>query len=151
MNKLSKMICILAITSVLIISIASYIIVTSPAPTGPGPIELEVQADKPSYLVGENVTFSIYVYNPQNWSVFYPSSMMYSIGTDSRGANFGYAAPFPVFQPHSKTLFYTHTWRTELSNGTLIEPGNYTFSVSLDGRVDYGVPANCTVTIREGY
>lgn len=149
MNRALKIISILGVIIVLVISVVSYIIITSPAPTGPGPIELEIQVDKPSYLVGENVTFSIYVYNPQNWSVIYPTVMTYSIGNYSSNANFDYVEPVPVFQPHTKTLFFTHVWKTELANGTLIEPGKYTLSVTLDGRVDYGEPASCTVEIRE--
>ena len=78
---------------------------------GPGPIEIEVTAYKPFYLQGEEVNFTIYVNNPQNWPVAYPTSIIYIIEKDSvyvadlGGGQISWTIPMPTFSPHSKTLF----------------------------------------------
>lgn len=120
----------------------------APSPSGPGPVEIDVQTDKASYIQGENVTFNIYVYNPHNWSVSKADSLTYDVGKDRQWVCISYVGT-PTFPPHSKSLFFTHTWNTMIGgvNGTVVQPGNYTFTAQLNGPIDYGPSANCTVTI----
>jgi hypothetical protein len=127
---------------------------------GPGPVEIEVISDKPFYLQGEKVNFTIYVNNPHDWPVPYPNSVRYIIEKDDLyvaslgGGQIDYPAPFPMFPPNSKRLYqeFLMTWNQKTNlNGTLVQvqPGNYTLTVSFDGAVDYGDSSNCTFEIRE--
>ncbi len=125
---------------------------------GSGPVDIEVTPDKPFYLQGEEVNFTIYVNNPHNWSVTYPNSVRYILEKDGLyvaslgGGQINYPAPFPMFPPHSKIAYreFLMPWnqKTDL-NGTLVqaEPGNYTFIVSLTGP-SFDDSGNCTFEIR---
>ncbi len=148
-----KRIYAIAIIAVLIVAALSYVVytLTYVAPTGPGPVEIEVVTDKPSFLQGEEVQFSIYVNNPHEWRVLYPSSVMYQIESDVRGASIDYTNPYPSFPAHSRILFETHVWDQKTgtgSNQTLVQPGNYTLTVTFNGPVDYGAPTNYTFEIK---
>jgi hypothetical protein len=126
---------------------------------GSDPVEIEVIPNKPFYLQGEEVNFTIYVNNPNDWSVPYPNSVRYIIEKDGLyvaslgGGQIDYVAPFPMFPPQSKTLYreFLMLWNQKMDrNGTLeqVQPGNYTFAVLFDGAVDYGDSGNCTFEIR---
>jgi hypothetical protein len=120
--------------------------------TGPGPIDIEVTADKPFYLQGEEVNFTIYVNNPQDWPVEHPFNVNYQMGNESVDTCIDYVPGLqPSFPAHSRTMFGTFPWILESESGsniTLLEPGNYTFTVSFGGRVDYGDSGNCTFEVR---
>lgn len=136
---------IVAISLTLLISLAFLTTYT-----GPGPVEIEITSDKPSYLLGENITFSIYVNNPHDWQVEKPSQIICTLANMSRVSNVDYAYRV-VFPAHSRTYLDMYWWdqREGLAgNRTLVQPGNYTLTVSLGGPVDYGEPGNCTVTIK---
>jgi hypothetical protein len=117
---------------------------------GPGPVEIEVTPDKPSYLQGEEVQFSICVNNEQNWRVIYPNTVTYRIGEDWALTIEGdYGSFVEYFPAHSRTLYRTYVWNQPIGeNSTLAQPGNYTFIVSFEGPVNYGNSGNCTFEIR---
>ena len=126
---------------------------------GIGAVDIEVTPDKPFYLQGEEVNFTIYVGNPHNWSVAYPCSVRYMIEKDGvdiaslGGGQIMYSAPHPTFHPHSKTLYreFLMPWnqKTNLNKTRVqVEPGNYTFTVSLEGP-SFDNSGNCTFEIRQ--
>ena len=123
---------------------------------GPGPIDIEVIADKPFYMQGEPINFTIYVNNPQNWSVPEPLGISYVMTMNddefvfgnSKNINFGDKQP--LFPAHSKTLYETRIWDGKVGssdNRTLASPGVYKYTVAFDGPVDYGNSGNCTFEI----
>jgi hypothetical protein len=125
---------------------------------GPGPVEIEVVSDKPFYMQGEEVNFTIYVTNPQNWSVPEPYGVTYEMhrnGSEVFGGNvqISFAInPPPSFPPHSRKLYETRVWDGKVGPGdnrTLAPPGTYTYTVLFGGTVDYGNSGNCTFEIRQ--
>jgi len=122
---------------VLVGVVLAVAVIASTPPTGGGPVEIQIITGKPSYAPDEQVHFSVYINNPHDWRVPYPSMISYQIGSGFEGKiipNYSY------FSPHSKTLLDTYTW-------SMRQMGNYTLTVTLRGNVDYGNPANCTVNI----
>ncbi|MBN1357352.1 hypothetical protein JW988_01150 [Candidatus Bathyarchaeota archaeon] len=126
---------------------------------GSGPVDIEVASDKPFYLQGEEVNFTIYVNNPHDWAVPYPNSVSYLIEKDGLyvtsigGGQITYAEPHPVFSPNSQTTYQEllMPWDQKISgNETNVqaEPGNYTLTVTFNGAVDYGDSGNCTFEIQ---
>jgi len=114
-------------------------------------------ADKPFYMQGEEVRFSIQVNNQQNWQVEYPSELSYAITQDGHFVDgfklFVDPPPGAVstFPAHSTKLYDTYVWDQKTGTGdnqTLVQPGNYMFSVSFRGSVNYGDSGNCTIEIR---
>jgi len=122
---------------------------------GPGPVYIdEVTADKPYYLQGEEVNFTVTVNNPQDWSVRYPGYVAYMIEKDDLiiaegGVNINYAMPILTFPSHSRIAYRPPlSWNQKIDvNGTLAAPGNYTLMVSLSGP-SYNPSGNCTIEIR---
>jgi hypothetical protein len=137
---------------VLFLILATLMLVLSnPGPTGPGPVEINVITEKDRFARGEVITFSIYVNNTHDWNVPQPSTITYQIGSYIQSAYIDYASPLPTFPAHSYTLLMTYSWNQKmgnLGNQTLVEPGIYTITVSLGGKVDYGPPGNRTITIQ---
>ena len=118
--------------------------------TGPGPVEIQVTTEKPSYLQGETANFTIHVYNFQTWSVPYPSRVDYKIGEDSITKLISLPSPIPAFRPQSKTFYDIFIWDQKTGTGgnrTQVAPGNYTLMVSFHGIVSYGEGGNCTIKI----
>jgi hypothetical protein len=124
---------------------------------GPGPVDIEVTADKPFYLQGEEVRFLVYVNNQQNWPVPYPLEVAYQIERDGHfvdGVTVNITPPYsiPTFPAQSKTLYSLPcVWNQKEGlggNQTQVQSGNYTLSVSFSGPVDYGDGGNCTIEIR---
>jgi len=154
LKKKFKRIYAIVIIVVLLVVALSYAVytLTYVAPTGPGPVEIEVVTDKPSYLQGEQVHFSIYVNNTQNWNVPKPSTVSFQIENySSQTVCIDYVNPPPTFAAHSRTLFFNDEWNQETGTGinrTLVQSDNYTLTVTLGGPVDYGAPANCTFEIK---
>jgi hypothetical protein len=124
---------------------------------GPGPVDIEVVADKLFYVQGEEVNFTIYVNNPQNWSVPEPSVVTHEM---NRAGSFVFggtvcidfaAGRVPTFPAHSRTLYETRVWDGKVGSGdnrTLAPPGTYTYTVTVGGIVDYGSGGNCTFEVR---
>lgn len=124
---------------------------------GPGPVDIEVTADKPFYLQGEEVNFTIYVSNQQELPVREPSRVTYRMEKDggeifNTDINIDFVPDHtPSFHPHSKTLYGTHVWDQKVGSGgnwTFAQTGNYTFSVLFHGATDYGIGGNCTFEVR---
>lgn len=122
---------------------------------GPGPIVIEVTADKPSYSKSEEINFTIYVNNPQDWPVLEPLRVTYRMEKDG-GEIFEADVDIlvgdytPSFPPHSRTLYTTRVWDQKLgsdSNFTNAEAGNYSFKV-LFLPAEYSNGGNCTFEIR---
>lgn len=122
---------------------------------GPGPVDIEVTADKLSYMQGEEITFEIYVSNPQDWPVEYPYSIRYVIEKDvhviysvDEYASYPPDA-VPTFSANSRTSFNWSWNQKTYLNGTLVqvEPGNYALTVSFDV-LGYSNSGNCTFEIR---
>jgi hypothetical protein len=124
---------------------------------GPGPVYIdEVTTDKPYYLQGEEVNFTVTVNNPQDWPVRYPGFVGYVIEKDGliieeSGLNIDYAMPIPTFPAHSRTLYSPNLlWNQKTgpgNNRTQVPLGNYTLTVSLSGP-SYDDSGNCTFEIR---
>lgn len=134
----------------LLLAIALNYLIYENTHSGPGPVTIEVSADKSVYTQGEKVQFFIYVNNQQNWCVAYPSIIYYRIGEDwALNIEGDYGSFVQYFPPHSRTLYRTQPWDQKTGeNSTLVQPGNYTFTVSFDGLVDYGNGGNCTIEIQ---
>ena len=123
---------------------------------GSGPVDIEVTSDKPVYLQGEQVNFTIYVNNPQNWSVPEPDGVTYEMnrtGTFVSGSTrlIDFGGPHFLFPAHSRTLYEARVWDGKVGsaeNRTFAPPGTYTYTVSFGGLVDYGSGGNCTFEIR---
>ncbi len=141
-NKKLVGIATLIIVTIIVLSYVTFILTR----TGPGPVEIQITADKSSYVQGENVTFTIKVNNPQDWRVEKPSAIMYRIGTYGVGANIDYAFP-DYFPAHSTTISDTYVWDQRDDHREPVVPGNYTLIVTYSGPVDYGEPGSCTITI----
>ena len=150
-KKKFKRIYTIAVLAVLIILVFSFIVYSlNSGPIGPGPVEIQIIADKPCYMQGETVHFSIYINNTHDWRVVKPSLIEYTIGNSGTSLNINYAKA-DYFAAHSRTLFNTYQWNQKIghgSNQTFVAPGNYTLSVSLEGPVDYGPAENCPFQIK---
>ncbi len=126
------------IVGVIVLALLSVAFTPPPASTGPGPVEIEITTDKLSYLPDEKMHFSVYVHNPQDWAVPYPTGILFEIGTaGSAGSVASYKLTFPA---QSKTFLKNFTWSER-------QPGIYTLTVTLRGDVDYGNPGNLTVNV----
>jgi hypothetical protein len=121
------------------------------------PVDIEVVADKLFYVQGEEANFTIYVNNPQNWSVPEPDGVTHEMNrTGSFVFDGSVCIDFvpgivPTFPAHSRTLYETRVWDGKVGSGdnrTLAPPGTYTYTVSFCGQVDYGNSGNCTFEIR---
>ena len=122
---------------------------------GPGPVEIEATTDKSFYLQGEEVNFTITVNNPQDWPVSHPLQISYQIERNDKFVDgvtiMVTPADAPAFPAHSGTLYDTYVWdqKTGIGNNrTQVPLGNYTFTVSFGGPVDYGGGGNCTFEIQ---
>jgi hypothetical protein len=126
---------------------------------GPGPVVIEVTANKSVYLQGEEVNFNIYVDNPHDWSVPYPSSVSYTIEKDGPHSDcfeetiYMTYDEIPMFNPNTRTAYreLSMHWNQKLHvDGELVqaEPGKYTLTISFDGLVDYGNSGNYTFEIK---
>lgn len=136
--------------SLAIIFILSYNFYFAYAYIGSGPVEIEISTDKEVYLQGEAITFNVYVINPQNWRVPYPSEIIWGIDSNLANPPTSQRVDYvgvPSYTAHSKTNMLTYTWDQTLS-GVQVPSGNYTFTYSMTGFTDYGPRGNHTVTIR---
>jgi len=135
----------------LVSAITLWVYVINQTHYGPGPINIEVTSNKPVYLSGEQVNFTIIVCNEHDWPVPYPNSVICLVERDGLyitsigGGQLDYIT-LPMFAPHSKTLYLTNfLWNQKMgNNGTLVEPGNYTYSVTFNSDlVNYSSSGKC--------
>jgi len=125
---------------------------------GIGPVDIEVTPNKPVYLQGEEVNFTIYVNNPHDWPVAYPFQVAYriekgNVPVDSAILSIDFAAGrIPTFPAHSNTTYCPISpWNQKTYDNETwvqVEPGNYTFTVSLKGP-SFDNSGNCTFEIRQ--
>jgi hypothetical protein len=142
-TRLQAIVCVVIITAS--IAVGAYGFNIGNIRYGPGPVEIELTTDKPFYLQGEEVNFTITVNNPQDWPVPYPNVVEYRIGNQSVWQFMTLPLLVPLFPAHSGTLYAT------CSVTPLFGPmplGNYTLNVSFSGPVDWGSGGNCTFEIR---
>ncbi len=147
-----------AITAVAIILTGAFILTNlHPAHQksyyGPGPIEIKVQPDKPFFVVGELVNFTVTVVNNQNWPVASPSFQGTIIEKDGvriggGGMHIDYPPNRPTYPANASTP-YTWTWYPNRQNNQTVphEPGNYALTYHLEG-FGYDATANCTFELR---
>jgi hypothetical protein len=147
----------LVIAAVLLIAVIVGVVIfeMSRPSYGPGPVDIEVFSNKFVYAQGEEVNFTIYVNNPQNWSVLEPFSVTHEMNrtnelvlSDWTEIDF---AERPSFPPHSRTLYDTRVWDGKVRSGdnlTLAPPVIYTYFVTFKGSGGYGNGGNCTFEIR---
>lgn len=124
---------------------------------GPGPVEIEVTTDKPFYMQGELINFTVYVNNPQDWPVPLPNQDSQEIvGSSNTVLDVsGFSTPPPdmvdTYPAHSRTLSSTYPWNQKTNidgNLTQVPAGNYNFTIAFYGLVDYGEGGSCTFEIR---
>lgn len=136
-----------------VIGVAALIIdAGTPSYYKPGSLELEVTTDKPSYVIGENVTFIIKVNNPQDWPVRQPNSVIgkvegNEVHADIEGSGIiEWPVKAPTYLAHEITI-YNLTWnQTSHGLNNLMVSGNYTFTYRIQG-YGYDTSANCTFII----
>ncbi len=144
-----KLVMLVVVLSVILATL--ILVLSNPGPTGLGPVDINVVTEKDMFARGEVINFSIYVNNTHDWNVPKPLSITYQIGSYMHPMLIDYGTPLPTFPAHSYTLLATYSWNQKMGNvgnQTFIEPGNYTITVSLGGKVDYGPPGNRTITIQ---
>jgi hypothetical protein len=163
-KKKSRRFYMLLVSAVLLVAVMVGIVIFRMPGIGqpsydPGPVDIEVVADKSFYLQGEEVNFTVYVSNPQDWSVPEPSGVIYEMYRNSAFIFGGdkhidfVPDKIPVFAAHSRILFETWSWDGKVGSGdnrTVAPPGNYMFTVRFGGLIDYGNSGNCTFEIRLG-
>jgi hypothetical protein len=147
---------ILLVVIVLVAAMTAVFMLSQPK-YGPGPVRIEVISDKPYYLLGENITFSIYVNNDKDWSIPYPSEVTYKISHDNQFISgfslnidppAGSITPFP---PNSRIHYDNYVWNQKAgagNNQTLVGAGIYTFTVSFSGSTNYGSGISYDIKIR---
>jgi hypothetical protein len=145
------------LTLAIIIGISIFLLGVGNSNYGPGPVNIEVTAHKPFYLQGEEAQFSIYVNNEQNWKVPRPHEVIYQIEKDGDiidgvTVSIDFAPGLiPTFPARSRTQCNPYVWDQTADadgNRTLVQPGNYTFTVIFGGLVDYGDGGSCIFEIR---
>ena len=80
--QISRRVYVVLALVVLGLAMALVFRLASPPVTGEGPVNIEIETDKQSYLPGEEVQFQVFVYNPRFWHVPYPSMVEYRIGDE---------------------------------------------------------------------
>ncbi len=126
---------------------------TRPSVFGPGPIEIQVTPDKQYFLVGEEPTFTIMVFNNQTWPVAYPDEENTHVYNST--ADFGYATMninrgvhTSTFSPNSSNPLHWTWFESKQNNQTIPhQPGNYTLVFGIRG-FGYDASSNCTFEIR---
>jgi hypothetical protein len=130
---------------------AWYIDANTPSYYKPGSLGLEVTTDKPTYGIGENVTFIIKVNNPEDWPVRYPNSESATVKGNGivtqllGSAVIDYPIKAPTYPAREVTII-NKTWNQTSIGTSSISSGNYTFTYSIQG-YGYDISANCTFTI----
>jgi hypothetical protein len=154
-TRLQAIVFVVIITASIAVAVAAYAFNIGNIRYGPGPVEIELTTDKPFYLQGEEVNFTITVNNPQDWPVPYPNVINYQIERNDQIVDDVTAqvtlAGSPTFPAHSRTLYDTYVWDQKAglgNNRTQVPLGNYTLNVSFGGPVDYGIGGNYTFEIR---
>lgn len=150
MKKSKRTYVILAVVVLCLAVVFAYRLTSLPL-TGPGPVDIEIETDKQSYLPGVEIQFRIYVKNPRVWNVPYPSSITYKIGDEGVTKHITLTNPPPTFPALSRTLYDTYVWDQKTGPGgnrTQVPLGNYTLTVNFGGPVDYGNGGSCTIEIR---
>lgn len=161
-KKRSKRFILLLIAVVLLITVIGGTVffrlpVFRQASYGPGPIDIEVTTDKPSYLKGERIKFIAYVNNFQNWSVIEPDFADFQISMNGsiierRCVFMDFSIDdIPVFPAHSQTSYEPPlSWEQKADiNGTFaqVPSGVYTLILTLQGS-GYSNTGNFTFEIR---
>lgn len=158
-RKHRRLYLVLAAT-VLLIAIISIVVFSGLFQTnyGIGPVDIEVAPDKPFYMQGEEVNFTIYVYNPHDWAVAYPYRVAYriergNVPVDGAILNIDFAVGrIPTFPANSNTSYSSISpWNQKTyvnETWVQVEPGNYTATFSLKGP-SFDNSGNCTFEIRQ--
>ena len=147
LRKRGKVYLILLTLGIVLLAIALastvYVFTSPPNPIGNGPVEIEIISSQASYAPSQQVHFQIFINNPHDWTVPYPTYVSYNlppVGYTINGDPL-HASQNSPFPPHSRTLLQTPTlW-------TPSQSGNYALTVTLHGAVDYCQSANCTVEV----
>lgn len=146
-----------AIVSIILLSsIFVYIFIDTHTQSyfGPGPIEIKVTPDKPFFLQGEQVNFTIVVINNQSWPISRPLSEEASIikdGVPAKGGyvtmNINYGSKMPTYPANSTANIHWTWYEIEKDNQTIPhEIGNYSLTFTLRG-VGYYATSNCTFEV----
>jgi flagellar basal body-associated protein FliL len=161
LKKRSKRFYFVLMSAVVLLSIVVgtvvFIFFFSNANYEPGLVDIKVTPEKPSYMQGETVRFTIYVNNQQDRPIRYPTLVDYLIEKDGlyiydQGEYGDYpAGQIPAFPAHSESLV-TWTWNQNmvLADDVVVQvqPGNYTLTVSFRPLEDYGAGGSCTFEIQ---
>lgn len=113
-------------------------------------LTIQAVADKSSYVKGEDVFISVYVFNGKDEPFIQPTTIDYTVLNNtgqevySVRLNMNFPTPPPTFPAHTKTLYSNHVWNQKNLNNTLVESGNYTIKVIFE----YGT-FECNIQIAE--
>jgi len=114
-EKKSRRFYIILAATILLLALLVGVVLFELSNVGPGPVVIEVTPNKPFYLQGETVSFTIHVNNQQEWPVRYPSTVTYQVEKNSQYIDGDHVEkdcgdPWPKFPAHSKTLYETYQW-----------------------------------------
>lgn len=148
-----KIAAVIAVFTLIVGFVALYV-ENGPSVYGPGPIEVTITPNKPYFIQGENITFTVTIINKQSWPIAYPNSESTRIEKEgiiyqNEGLNIDYAVKVPTYPANMNTI---HSWRwLETKNDTMTIPhevGNYSLTYEISG-YGYSASTNCSFEIRQ--
>lgn len=137
----------------IVIGFVALYLTNGPNYFGPGPIEITISPDKPYFLQGETINFTVTIINNQSWPITHPvQESVKIIKNGTTHENYDMHADYPPripTYPANTNSTAQWTWIKSIKeiNPTPLDVGNYTFNYKISG-IGYVASANCTFEIK---